>query len=548
MKRFRFATIMMILAIFLFGGMPFITAHAETILPNTFVTHKDDRVKLNFIKYKTESGKDDDYALYAKKTTDGTYVYCIDLTKYYDGGLTYTKKGTMDEGIEYILKHKPNTGDAGKDFYITQMAVYFYQDWLHNDNYNLQEPFKKLIVTAAKVEDTNLDATTKAVSKAIYNLWLDAVHYRESYVDKSGYVNVKTNAVTFKEENGYFVSSKIYVDYGNLKGDIKKTMINATANTRILRDTADGGYVVKIPVSDVPEGYKVTFTLKWEGDYDNEDAYYYYANDSHQRLLYDKIEVTNKHVQATIQLTVKHFVENYPVKISKTDVTQSKEVPGATLVLKDENGSVVESWVSTSEAHKITLTEGEYSLTETIAPDGYKLSTTTIYFKLDGNGKVYSKVNGEYVLVDKINMINELKDVTSIVKKDRVTDKYLAGAVLVIKDSNGNVVQEFTSTDSIYQLVLQPGDYTLVEKAAPSGYILSNEVVSFRVLVNGNLQVKNSNGVYEDSVMVVYYNSPEKKEEVPVPSTGKSGMILTIAGITLLIAGVVYVKKTTKEC
>ena len=145
-------------------------------------------------------------------------------------------------------------------------------------------------------------------------------------------------------------------------------------------------------------------------------------------------------------------------------------------------------------------------------------------------------------------MINELKDVTSIAKKDKVTDKYLPGAVLVVKDSQGNVVKEFTSNDSVYQLILQPGEYTLEEKAAPSGYILSKEVVSFKVLVNGALQVKNSNGVYEDSVMVVFYNTPEKKETVPVPNTGVSGMLLTIAGITLLVSGVVYVIKTTKEC
>ncbi len=542
MKRFKFITIMMILAAILFGGV----AKADTILPSTFVTNADDRTVLNYIKYKTVSGKDDDYALYAKKTSDGTFVYCIDLSKKYDGGITYTKTGKMDVGINYILTHRPHTGDAHKDFYITQMTIYFYQDWLNNNNYNLQEPFKKLIVTGAKVENTNLDATTKEVCKAIYNLWLDAKHYREAYVEKNGYINVTTSSVTFKEENGYYVSSKIYVKSGNLKGDIKKTLINATPNTRILRDTTDGGYVVKIPVSDIPESKKVTFTLKWEGEYDTEAAYYYYANNDHQRLLYDKLEVITKKVDASITLTVKNFIENYPIKISKTDVTQTKEIPGATLVLKDASGKVVEQWVSTNESHKITLQEGEYSLTETIAPEGYRLSTTIIYFRLDANGKLYAKVNGNYVLVEKINMINELKDVTSIAKKDKKTDKYVAGAVMVIKDANGNIVQEFTSNGSVHQLVLQPGDYTLEEKSAPSGYILSNEKVSFRVLVNGALQVKNSNGVYEDSVMVVYYNSP--KEDVPVPSTGASGMLLTVAGITLLISGVAYAIKTTKEC
>ena len=546
MKRFKFITFMMILAAFLFGGI--IPANAETILPETFVTHKDDRQVLNYIKYVDTAGNNDDYALYAKKSTDGTFVYCIDLHKYYDGNKTYTKTGALDEGIVYILKNRPHTNDAGYDFYVTQMAVYFYQDWLHNNNDNLQEPFKKLIKLAATVEGTNLDATTIKVSKDIYKLWYDATEYRQKSIAKDGYINITSDSVKFTEQDGYFVSSKIYLKSGNLNGDMKKTMINATPNTRILRDTADGGYVVKIPVTDIPEGKKVTFTLKWEGNYNKEYAYYYFTDDSHQRLLYDKLEVKSLPVEAKITLTVKNYIENYQVKISKTDVTQQQEVPGATLVVKNAKGNVVDTWVSTTETHKMILAEGEYSLTETIAPAGYRLSTTTIYFKLDADGKLYAKVNGNYVLVEKINMINELKDVTSIAKKDKVTDKYLPGAVLVVKDSQGNVVKEFTSNDSVYQLILQPGEYTLEEKAAPSGYILSKEVVSFKVLVNGALQVKNSNGVYEDSVMVVFYNTPEKKETVPVPNTGVSGMLLTIAGITLLVSGVVYVIKTTKEC
>ena len=546
MKRFKFVTIMMILATFLFGGM--LNVKADTITPNTFVTHKDDRIILDYIKYKTVTDKDDDYRLFVKKAADGTYLYCIDLKKHYDGNMTYTKSKVMDEGIEYILNHKPNTGDKNKDYYITQMAIYFYQDWLNNNNANLQEPFKKLIVTGAKVEDTNLDATTKEVCKAIYNTWLAAKDYANRYVAKDGYINITTNYVKFTEVDGYFVSSKIYLKYGNLDGDLKKTMVDAPEHLKVYRDTEDGGYVLKIPVSDIGEGKKVTFKLRWEGTWTDESAWYYVSDSDHQRLLYDKIQKETKNVKAEIQLTVKNFIEKYQVKISKTDVTQTKEIPGAHLVVKDANGNVVEEWTSTNETKKLILEDGEYSLTETIAPDGYKLSTTTIYFMLDANGKLYTKVNGTYVQVDKINMINELKDVISFAKKDATNDSYIAGAILVVKDASGNVVAEFTSNDSVYQLVLDAGDYTLEEKAAPSGYILSNEVVSFRVLSNGALQVKNSNGVYEDSVMVVFYNTPSKKEVVPVPATGASGLISTIAGLSLLIAGVVYVRKTTKEC
>ena len=543
MKKFKFLAVIMMLAVVLFGG--FTTAKADNILPTTFVTDDQGRIVLDYIKYTDAEGGKDDYALYLKRAKDGTFVYCIELPKEYIGGKTYTKTGAMDIGVNYILKNKPNTGDKYKDFYITQMAIYFYQDWVNGNDVNLQPEFKKLIIAGAKNENADLDKDTKAICKSIYNLWLAAKKYRESTTHANGYIKITTDKVTFSQKDGYFVSSKIFVESYGID-DIKKTMINATPNTKIYKDSTDNGYVVKIPVTDIPEGMKVTFSLRWEGNYDKEVAYYYYTDAKHQKLVYDKLEVTKENVKASIELTVKNFIESYDVNISKTDVTQEKEVPGATLVLKDAKGNVVESWVSTTSSHKVVLKEGEYSLTETIAPEGYKLSTTTIYFMLDENGKLYAKVDGKYEQVTKINMINELKDVTSFVKKDKVTKKYVAGATLVIKDAKGTVVKEFVSNNSVYQLVLQPGDYTIQEIAAPKGYVLSKETMEFRVLVNGSLQVKNSNGVYEDSVMVVFYNTPE--QPVPVPPTGESGMFVYIAGLTLVISGVVYAIKTAKEC
>ncbi|HOB26114.1 MAG TPA: SpaA isopeptide-forming pilin-related protein, partial [Bacilli bacterium] len=306
--------------------------------------------------------------------------------------------------------------------------------------------------------------------------------------------------------------------------------------------------VVKVPASAIAAGQELTFTMNVAGNYTSEKAYYYYADSSHQRLLYGKTETTNETVNASITLRIRHYNDSYKVKISKTDVTQTKEVAGATLVLKDSTGKVVDTWVSTNTSHEITLATGEYSLTETIAPNGYKLSTTTINFLVNQDGTLYEKVNGKYQLVSKINMINELLDTVTIAKKDSKTGNYVSGAVLVIKDASGNVVSEFTTTDTVYQLSLNAGVYTLTEKTAPNGYVLSSEVITFKITNDGTLQIKNSNGDYEDTAIITFLNTPKKTETVKVPSTGKNATIMIMAGIALLIAGVVYVKKTTKEC
>ena len=92
-------------------------------------------------------------------------------------------------------------------------------------------------------------------------------------------------------------------------------------------------------------------------------------------------------------LTVEMIDEITRVEVSKQDITTNKELPGATLVVKDKDGNVLDEWVSTSEPHIIkNLTVGEtYTLSETIAPDGYKIAQS-IDFKIKDTGEVQNVV------------------------------------------------------------------------------------------------------------------------------------------------------------
>lgn len=62
---------------------------------------------------------------------------------------------------------------------------------------------------------------------------------------------------------------------------------------------------------------------------------------------------------------------------SKQDITNSKELPGAHIVIKDkETGDIIDEWVSTEEPHIIKyIIEGkEYIMIETQAPTGYQIA------------------------------------------------------------------------------------------------------------------------------------------------------------------------------
>ena len=76
------------------------------------------------------------------------------------------------------------------------------------------------------------------------------------------------------------------------------------------------------------------------------------------------------------------------VKVSKQDITNSKELPGAKLTIFDKDGKEVESWVSEEKPHYIEkLPVGEYTLREVTAPDGYEVAED-VKFKVEESGEI----------------------------------------------------------------------------------------------------------------------------------------------------------------
>lgn len=215
------------------------------------------------------------------------------------------------------------------------------------------------------------------------------------------------------------------------------------------------------------------------------------------------------------------------VKISKQDITNNKELPGATLIIKDSNGKVVKEFVSTNKSTYFELPAGNYTLTEKIAPKGYTLSEETIKFTVKEDGTI-----------DTVVMYNTPEKVTTgvkISKQDITNKKEVAGATLIIKDYDGNVIEEFVSGDKPKFFELKPGIYTLTEKIAPEGYILSEETITFTVEEDGTIDT------------VVMYNTPNSKEiEVENTASFKT-MTATIIGLVVSVLGSLLIFKKPKQ-
>ena len=85
--------------------------------------------------------------------------------------------------------------------------------------------------------------------------------------------------------------------------------------------------------------------------------------------------------------------ERTKFEISKRDITNDEELPGAELTISELDGTEVERWTSSDTPHSITgLTVGKtYRLTEVSAPSGFKVAES-ILFTVENTGEVQKVV------------------------------------------------------------------------------------------------------------------------------------------------------------
>ena len=180
------------------------------------------------------------------------------------------------------------------------------------------------------------------------------------------------------------------------------------------------------------------------------------------------------------------------VDISKQDITNGKELPGAKLEIRDADGNLVEGWTSTKTPHTVRglELEKEYTLTEKRAPDSYT-EAESIVFKLVQNSteqvnEVYVKSDADWVKLDDTTVIMQDAPVLDIDKTD-IAANLLPGATLTIRDADGEAIDTWVTDYKTHRvpisddfLKLSDGNkeyiYTLTEDAAPAGFEIAESV------------------------------------------------------------------------
>ena len=196
--------------------------------------------------------------------------------------------------------------------------------------------------------------------------------------------------------------------------------------------------------------------------------------------------------------------EQTTVELSKADLTDKKELPGASLKVTDEDGNTVDEWVSKEEAHIIKglIVGKKYKMTETKPADGY-VTAESIEFTVENTKEV-----------QKHQMLDDVTKV-EISKKDITDSSEVPGAKLIILDKDGKKVESWISTDKPHMVEKLPvGEYTLREEQTPDGYLIAEDV-KFTVKDTGKVQKVKMKDAHPYGKLVIKKTDSTSKAALP---------------------------------
>ncbi len=425
-----------------------------------------------------------------KKNSAGGYVYCNNIHKGTPHGEKMTLIGEAPAGIAYILSNgypnKSITGNSDYDYYITQAAVWWYLDDTTGSN-NLSKSFK--------TTGSDPHGLRKYVTALV-----TAAKKVKSYSTASLTVNNASSAMTLSSDKNYYVSNSIGVTAKSVSGQYSVSLSGAPSGTRIVNASTlsdassfatNEKFKVMVPVSSA-QNLKTTITVNVKATGNVNKAYEYKSSDSSVQNVYGNAlypTTSNLSAKTTLNLATSK------VSITKIDSKTKQGLAGAKFVLYDNSGKQITTWTSTTGAHIIqNLPNGTYTLKETKAPAGYKMSKESTTFTIsDTNRDVTVKVE------------NTLYSKVSIIKIDSKTKVALAGAEFVLYDNSGKKITSWTSTGKAHVIQNLPnGTYTLKETKAPAGYKISKESTTFTISdTNRDVTVKVENTALTKLVNIV---------------------------------------------
>ena len=456
-----------------------------------------------------------------KHTNDNIDLYCVEWKKIGPTGTISLMSEQYNPGVSAGLASIINTVmDGNKEqYYYASIAIHLYteSDYLNSG-----------------ITEADISRVQSLVNKA------KSIENDVNTFD----VNASVGSRILTQTDDYFVSEVVKVDKKNandfsvvLNND-KAEVINKTENSFQIRIHKDN-----IPTNGV---FNLDATIHVTQTYSTVAKYVPSDNENYQMIIPDII-LPAKQTKST-NLT---FVANKTgILVAKTN-EDGKTISGAGLQIldkdgneiRDENGKVLYSWVSTNEPRYIEgLSAGHYILREIGTPKGYLPLDQDIGFIIAIDGDITLIGNNDIASTKpRTLIISNKKTKLEISKQDTTNGQELPGATLQIldndgneiKDTDGNTLYKWKSTNKPHYIEEIPiGKYILVEIIAPNGYVLNQEKIEF--------EITNT----DEIVSVVMKNTPI----VDVPATGfNTSRFVLVMGLIAIISGSIFIGLNAKK-
>ena len=372
---------------------------------------------------------------------------------------TSTKEDHYVSGLEEGKTYRLVEAEAPKG-YVKARDVFF---TVSKDKKNESVVMKDAIITASKTDITG----TKEVEGAKMTVTDETGKTVDEWTSGK-----EEHRISGLEEGKKYTLTETTAP----KGYVKAESITFTAGDKnqkfVMRDKQVTVTKTEVSGTDEVEGAKMTVTDEKGKTVDEwtSTKEEHYVSGLEEGKTYTLTETTapNGYVKAeSIEFTVSKDKVNQKVNmldkqvsVTKTDITGTQEVPGATLTVKDEDGNTVDTWVSGDKEHYVSgLEEGKtYTLIEENAPEGY-VRAEEITFTVTNE-----KVDQE------VNMFDAQVKVT---KTDALTGHAVKGAEFTVFDKDGNIVDKWTTDGTAHAVSgLDAGkEYILKETKTPEGYM-----------------------------------------------------------------------------
>lgn len=515
----------------------------DVIFEQTDTTTKEYTVKLNIENETTciEISKTD---ITGEKELPGAKLSILDEKGNVIDSWTSTDKAHTIEGLtvgkEYTLRE-----DLAPLGYVKSTDVKFRVE-------NINE-IQKVTMIDKIVEMTKEDIGGKEVEGAelkvvdkdgkIVDSWISTneAHRIKGLIEGESYTLYEDYA-----PDGYVISNEVTFTVTTEKETQKVVMIDKTVE--VLKTDIDGNTIEGVTLSIISTKTK-NIVDKWET---TNEAHKVSGLIEGETYILREEKVIDGYVKATdIEFTVTSDKETQKivmidkvVEVIKTDFITRQEIEGAELQVVDEDGNIIDEWVSTKEPHKIKGLEEnkKYKLIEKTAPYGYEL-TEEIEFTVTTDKETQKIEMKDMPILKTIKVIKADSETKETIKANFkfgiYEDQECTKLIKEVKSDKDNGTVSFEG--------LRYGTYYIKETEAPKGYQLSDKIVKIEI---------NDKGTFADGELLedkdsictfTYYN-----KLVPKVQTGNEMNYAILIGsiiISLLevTAGIVVLKRKKQK-